>query len=140
VPLDLAILTMAQSKKHILVVDDHEAVREVLVAMLEDQGYRVTEANGGVSMREKLRQNVVYDAIILDALMPGEQSETLAFHARELGIRVVMISGSPEKLEFAQANRLQVLQKPFLNEELADALTEAFDSGEAGQRAENPMP
>jgi DNA-binding response OmpR family regulator len=52
-------------------------------------------------MREKLRQNVVYDAIVLDALMPGEQSKTLAFHARQLGIPVVMISGCPEKLEFA---------------------------------------
>jgi two-component system OmpR family response regulator len=125
--------------QHILAVDDNEAVRDVIALLLREQGYRVTTADGGVSMREILQQEILkqdraIDAVILDALMPGEGSEPLALYARGLGIPVVMVSGSPDKIAFAEENGLQLLRKPFRSEQLIDALKLAFDSGVAGQR------
>jgi CheY-like chemotaxis protein len=120
--------------RHILAVDDNEGVRDVMATLLQELGYRVTTADGGVSMRRILQHGAAIDAIVLDALMPGEPSTTLALHARELGIPVVMISGSHDKIIFARENGLQLLQKPFRAEQLADALKLALDSGEAGQR------
>jgi len=123
--------------KHILAVDDNEMVREVIVTMLQEHGYQVTASDGGASMREILQRDEAVDAIVLDALMPGERSAALALHARTRGIPVVMVSGSPDMIESARANGLQMLQKPFRSRELIDALLQAFDSGEAGQRVEN---
>jgi CheY-like chemotaxis protein len=127
---------MAKQTKHILAVDDNRGVREVVVLMLEEYGYRVTAANDGISMREMLRQYPGIDAIVLDALMPGERSAALALHARALGIPVVMISGSLEEIKFAREKGLQMLKKPFRCQELVDALSNAFDSGEAGRESE----
>ena len=126
--------------QHILAVDDNEGVRDVIALLLREQGYRVTTADGGVSMREILQQDGAIDAVILDALMPGEGSEPLALHACGLGIPVVMVSGSPDKIAFAEKNGLQLLRKPFRSEQLIDALKLAFASGVAGQRPQTQRP
>jgi CheY-like chemotaxis protein len=123
--------------RHILAVDDSAVVRQVIAAMLEKQGYRVTTARDGASMRERLQQNDAVDAIILDVLMPGEPSDSLARYARSLGIPVVMISGSLETMTVAEIDGLQLLRKPFGFEELTNALTKAFESGQFGQRSED---
>ena len=120
--------------KHILVVDDDGDVRDVLVAMLEDHGHRVSSATDGKSMRDFLSRDDTVDAVILDALMPGEASSALALHAKDLRLPVVLISGSPEAIQFALENDLQLLEKPFRMPELFDALDSAIESGEFGQR------
>jgi two-component system nitrogen regulation response regulator NtrX len=127
---------MESSPKHILAVDDDEGVRDVIALMLQEQGFRVTAASDGLSMREMLQRDDPVDAIVLDALMPGEQYATLVGHARDLNIPVVMISGSHDQIIFARNNRLQLLRKPFRYQELIEAITEALNSGEPGQRCE----
>jgi CheY-like chemotaxis protein len=123
--------------KHVLAVDDSAVVREVIAAMLKKHGCRVTTATDGVSMRERLQQGDAVDAIILDALMPGEPSDSLARYARSLGIPVVMISGSLETMTISEIDGLQLLRKPFGFEELTNALTRALESGQYGQRSDN---
>ena len=120
--------------KHILVVDDDGDVRAVLVDILRDREYRVSSAVDGVTMRQFLEGNDPVDAIVLDALMPGEASVTLALLAKELGLPLVMISGNPDDMQFAIDHNLQMLEKPFKTQELIDALTKALGSGESGQR------
>lgn len=122
------------SPKHILIVDDDGDVRDVVTAMLREHGYRVSAALGGASMRALLKGDDPVDAIVLDALMPGESGKDLALHAKELRLPVVMISGSPEPVEFAAENGLQLLPKPFRMQQLFEALDEAIGSGEFGQR------
>jgi two-component system, OmpR family, response regulator len=120
--------------KHILVVDDDGDVRAVLVEILRDREYRVSSAVDGITMREFLDGDDPVDAIVLDAAMPGEASGTLALLAKELGLPLVMVSGSPDDMQFAADNGLQMLEKPFKAQQLIDALTEALGSGESGQR------
>jgi two-component system OmpR family response regulator len=62
---------MAFSPKHILAIDDNEAVRDVIVTMLQEHGYRVTAAGDGLSMREILQRDDPVDAIVLDAPNAG---------------------------------------------------------------------
>ena len=120
--------------KHILVVDDNGDVLDVLIAMLEGCGYRVSSATDGKSMRDFLAGDDAVDAVVLDAVMPGEPSGALALHARDLQLPVVMISGSLEAIQFASENDLQMLEKPFRMQELFDALEAAIKSGEFGHR------
>lgn len=121
--------------RHVLVVDDDGDVRDVIINMLVDQGFVATAATGGVAMRDILAADTVpIDAIVLDALMPGEESATLALHAKALRIPLVMISGSGESIKFAEENSLQLLRKPFRIPQLIQAIHDAIASGQFGQR------
>jgi DNA-binding NtrC family response regulator len=118
---------------HILVVDDEDGVRDALVAMLEEQGFRTTSAGSGIAMRELLvGDGLPVDAVVLDCLMPGELGPELALHARSLRLPVVMISGSPEAMEFADENGFQFLAKPFHFDDLIAAIEKALSNGQSG--------
>jgi DNA-binding NtrC family response regulator len=120
---------------HILVVDDDNDVRGVLVAMLEEHGFRTTSANSGITMREVLAgSGLPVDAVVLDWLMPGELGPDLALHAKSLRLPVVMISGSPDAMQFADENGLQLLVKPFHSTDLIAAVEKALSSRQFGQR------
>lgn len=121
--------------RHVLVVDDDGDVRDVIIGMLVDNGFVATAATGGAAMRDLLAADAVpIDAIVLDALMPGEVSASLALHAKTLRIPVVMISGSIDSIKFAEDNGLQLLRKPFRIAELIQAVEDAIGSGQFGQR------
>jgi DNA-binding NtrC family response regulator len=127
---------MSQSEpKHILLVEDYDPVRELTAAVLEDHGYRVSTVPGGALMRDFLRTGARVDAIVLDAITPGEKGASLALHAKDLRLPVVMISGSDDIISFAAEHGLQLLRKPFRAEELYTALDKAISSGEFGQRS-----
>jgi two-component system, OmpR family, response regulator len=116
--------------KHILVVDDNEAVREVIASMLQEHHYCVSTASDGSEMRDFLETGDMVDCIILDALMPGEATPSLLLHLRQQNIPVVVISGSPDALEHVTDDGLQFLQKPFRSQELCSAVNTAL----AGER------
>jgi DNA-binding NtrC family response regulator len=120
---------------HILVVDDDEAVRSVLVEMLREAGFSATPAKSGVAMRQTLAtEDHGVDAVVLDSLLSGEPSAQLALYAKSLHLPVVMISGNAEAMKFAKDHGLQLLWKPFRAADLMAAINEAMDSGEFGQR------
>jgi len=106
----------------------------VIVDTLQEQRFRVSTASSGSTMRDFLDTGDMVDCIILDALMPGEASASLALHLKERGIPLVMISGSPEAVKYAEDNRLQFLPKPFRSHGLYSAVNMALASGEFGQR------
>jgi PAS domain S-box-containing protein len=64
------------SPLHILVLDDEKAVRDVLGAMLEKMGHRVSFAETGQEAIAKYRSaqqnNLPYDGVITDLTIPGE--------------------------------------------------------------------
>ena len=120
--------------KHILVVDDDGDVRNVIVEILKDHKYRVSSVADGASMVDFLEIGDAVDCVVLDALMPGEASISLALRLKETCIPVVMISGSHDAMEYAERNDLQLLRKPFHTQELYNAINTALASGEFGQR------
>jgi two-component system, OmpR family, response regulator len=122
--------------KHILVVDDDGDVRDVIVDVLRHYHYRVSSVSGGASMRDFLTAGDSVDCVILDALMPGEANISLLLHLKDVGIPVVVISGSPDAMERAEEYNLQLLRKPFHTQELYDAVNTALASGEFGQRSQ----
>ena len=85
---------MTRQSKHILVVDDNGDVRDVIVDILQEHNFSVTAVSSGSMMRDFLETGDTVDCVILDALMPGEVSASLALHLKKHGIPVVMISGS----------------------------------------------
>ena len=55
----------------ILIVDDVKTNLLILRTILEKEGFRVLEADNGISARESALANVP-DLILLDIMMPGE--------------------------------------------------------------------
>jgi two-component system, OmpR family, response regulator len=121
--------------KHILIVDDDGDVRDVIIEVLRNYGYRVGSAADGASMRDFIETGDPVDCVILDAFMPGEASISLAAYPKNRNIPVVVISGSPDAIAYAEENDLQLLKKPFRSQELYSAVAGALASGEFGQRS-----
>ncbi len=92
---------MASSKEtvvHILVVDDDQRVRQMLTRYFEQEGYRVSVATDGATMRERLNDSV--DVILLDVVMPGEDGLTLAREIRaNSDVGIIMLTGRDDVLD-----------------------------------------
>ena len=54
---------------HILVVDDEEAILEVVSTMLESRGYKCTALSNGRAAQEFIRKQAP-DLILLDLILP----------------------------------------------------------------------
>lgn len=67
---------------HILVVDDHKDIRDLLAKFLVKHGMRVTTAADAAEARRHLKGGL-FDLIVLDIMMPGEDGLSLCRSLRE---------------------------------------------------------
>jgi two-component system OmpR family response regulator len=111
---------------HVLIVDDNEAVCEVIRQLLEDNGFRVGVAEGGAEMRRIIAEDAPVDLVILDATLAGEPGAALASHARDLAIPVIMMTGDPESRRGVEASGLPFLFKPFHMDALLKLVSETL--------------
>ena len=67
---EVSVQTDGDPRSTILIVEDHEAVRQGLEALLGDEGYRAVSASSG---RDALRKatEILPDLVLLDIKMPG---------------------------------------------------------------------
>src|ERR1700740_2966162 len=61
---------MADSQKHLLLVEDEAALRQAIAEQLTDRGYLVTQAGSGETAIEHLA-DFAFDIIITDLRLPG---------------------------------------------------------------------
>lgn len=84
---------------HILVVDDHREIRELLAQFLRKNGRRATAVDSAEAARKAIRENRI-DLVILDIMMPGEDGLALCRHIRESNhIPVILLSARGEELD-----------------------------------------
>lgn len=84
---------------HILVVDDDAEIRSLLEAYLTRQGYRVTTAADGRTMRAAL-ERVAPDLIVLDLMLPGEDGLALCRGLRSRSsVPVIMLTALGEETD-----------------------------------------
>ena len=100
-----------------LVVDDDDAVRCIVRAILETAGFHIVEAVDGTDAVAQHRAGV-FDVMVLDLQMPRQSGlEALAAIRRvERGVGIVLVSGNPpaglgDLIE--RDERLTFLPKPF---------------------------
>ena len=63
-------------KKHLLIVDDDERIRKLLKQFLTKHGYRISTA-GNSSIARELNEYIMFDMLIIDIMMPGEDGLSL---------------------------------------------------------------
>ena len=116
--------------KKILVVDDEEDIRELVIITLEDEGYEMHEATNGEEAVEKAKE-LKPDLMVLDVMMPGltgyEVCEELKGEAATSGIKIVLLSarGSPTAERTGKAKGADAyMVKPFEPAELRGKIKE----------------
>jgi CheY-like chemotaxis protein len=126
----------------VLLVDDEKALVELGRQTLERLGYTVdTFTNSQEALAALQRRPADFDVVITDQTMPRLTGLELAAAAREIkpGLPVLLCTGFSRTVDdrsVRQAGVRQVLMKPLVARDLAQAVREALDdSGLAGRPA-----
>ena len=84
---------------HVLVVDDEPRIRTLLRRYLVEEGFKVSEAGDGVTMRAMLEREAI-DLVLLDLMMPGEDGLSLARYIRQRSdIPIIMLTGKGDLID-----------------------------------------
>jgi CheY-like chemotaxis protein len=120
--------------EHVLVVEDDNLIRELVVRQLTLLGYRVTEAPDGPTGLKIICERTDIDLLFTDIVMPGGMSGYDLAEAAELlrpGLRILLTSGFSEE-SANQDGRLyhrELLHKPYRRQDLANRLRKVFENG-----------
>jgi len=111
-----------------LVVEDESAVRDLIVTLLEDTGWRVDTAAGGRAALTMV-QGTRYELIVSDVRMPDGSGRELyrgvVDHDPGLAERFVFITGdtvNPVARDFLKGTETLLLEKPFSTDAFLDAV------------------
>jgi two-component system cell cycle sensor histidine kinase/response regulator CckA len=121
--------------ERVLLVEDDEAVRALLVSTLERQGYRVIATSTSAAAMAALSQPL--HALIVDLGLPEGGGEELAaiIAERAAGLPTVYVSGAAATAGLASTHpRGRTLQKPFTPRDLLVALRQALDEARPATR------
>ncbi len=109
-------------KTHILVIDDDTRLRKLLHQYLSENGFMVSEAASPAEARV-LMTAFLFDILILDVMMPGENGYAFAKSLREKGnnIPILMLTAMGElqdRITGLESGVDDYLSKPFDPKEL----------------------
>jgi len=106
---------------HILVVDDDDRLRDLLVKFLADHSFIVTGARDAADARAKM-VGLTFDLIVLDLMMPGESGLDFAHHIRKTNVVPILMltamNESEDRIRGLEHGADDYLGKPFEPREL----------------------
>ncbi|TWI52493.1 PAS domain S-box-containing protein [Pseudomonas duriflava] len=132
-----AVLTEAHrtdTGETVLVVEDEPAVRDLIVEVLKDLGYRPLEAATGPEGLEVLLSDQAIDLLVTDVGLPGLNGRQVADFAREKRpeLKVLFITGYAENATLASGfldPGMEMITKPFPVEVLATRVRTMIERG-----------
>ena len=106
---------------HVLIVDDDERIRGLLQKFLMRNGFMASIAHDAAHAR-RLLQGLVFDLIILDVMMPGEDGISLCNDIRQSHDTPILLltarGDAPDRITGLEAGADDYLPKPFEPKEL----------------------
>ena len=147
--VDIDSMPVVGGNEMVLVAEDDEAVRETVVALLNDLGYRVLKAKDAQSALSIIESGMPIDLLFTDVVMPGTLKSTeLARKARERipHLAVLFTSGYSQNAitnDGRLDENVELLGKPYTRDALARKLRHVLanstqkksDAGELRRRA-----
>ena len=127
---------------HILIVDDHREIRELVGRVLTREGFRCSAAADGKAMRGILADSRI-DLILLDLMLPGEDGLSLCRAIRAgSAIPIIMLTAKAEEVDRVIGLEMgadDYLPKPFGSRELIARIRAVLRRGRMEHiRAEAP--
>ena len=126
VPRREPTLTVRQAKgpmtsSHIVVVEDDKDTREEIGESLELDGYEISLAGDGATMRQIVQRKPA-DLLLLDVSLPGQNGMSLTKEIRrESDVAIIMVTGRNEEIDRVLGLELgadDYITKPFSDREL----------------------
>ena len=112
---------MENNKKHILIVDDDNRIRDLLKDYLTENNYIVSTAENADRAKERLRY-LKFDIIILDVMMPGQNGYDLTKEIKkQIKIPVILLTAKGEvenRIKGLEIGADDYIGKPFDPKEL----------------------
>jgi two-component system, cell cycle sensor histidine kinase and response regulator CckA len=137
--------TETRGTETLLLVEDDEAVRDIMVELLQAAGYRVLEAPTG---RGALEVGMACDGpihlLVADLGLPDMSGQDVALRlaVRHPDLRVLFISGYPDDV-IAQSGVIEpgpyMLQKPFSADTLCRQVRAVLEAPPAASRPQNSV-
>jgi PAS domain S-box-containing protein len=134
-----AVITIApRGTETVLVAEDEDGVRQVVRAVLENQGYTVLHAaTGSEAVRMASEHRGPIDLVLTDGVMPDLGGRALAevVRAQRPDARVLYMSGYTDDAVIrsgVEASRDWFIQKPFTPMSLARRVREVLDGSRGG--------
>jgi signal transduction histidine kinase len=123
------------SGETVVVAEDEEAVRSLVVEVLQGCGYRVLAAAGGrqaLALCRRRRRGSI-DLLLTDVVMPGMSGPELARQVARIHpeIRILYMSGYTDRAIARPGPDLQLIEKPFHPSALARRVREVLDAPQA---------
>ena len=127
-----ALAATLEGRLGILVVDDEEAIRDLLAKMLELADYAVESASDGPGALDHLKRDN-YDLMFVDLKMPGMDGLALIRQARAVkpALPVIVVTGYSSEASAIEALNLGVsayITKPFRVPQVLEAASRALAS------------
>ncbi|MDX6257919.1 MAG: hypothetical protein QOJ11_4253 [Frankiales bacterium] len=132
---------MEDADCRVLVVDDDDVIRQLIVVNLELEGFQVHVAVDGQDALDKVKQ-IRPHVVTLDIMMPRldgwEAATRLRADPETADIRVILLSARAQEADLRRGDRIGVdayLTKPFDPDELIDTVRRlaALGDGTPGQ-------
>ena len=126
-------------KKHVLIVDDEQSIRELVRDILEEEGYYVTAVANGIEALEALGTEDVVDLIISDIRMPVMSGIKLLEKIREQNAfppPMIFITGYSDinQDQALEKGVVAYLKKPMSINELLTAVENSFQAPQKFKR------
>ncbi len=122
---------MANDQKHLLLVDDEDALRQVVAERLAEEGFDVTQAADGEAALKAL-DGFAFDVIISDLRLPGVDGRQVidAALSRYPGIVAIVVTGYgtvKDAVDVIKRGAADFIAKPFQFDELMHVLSNALE-------------
>jgi CheY-like chemotaxis protein len=119
--------------KRILLAEDEEVLRMLIVDTLEDNGYEIDEASDGLEALQYITENE-YDLVLVDYMMPGltglEVIEKVRSIPSKQHLKIMMLTAKSQQKDEERAKQVGAnyfLAKPFSPLKLAELVGEILD-------------
>ncbi len=91
---------MSENRRRILVVDDDLKLRQLLERYLIQQGFSVKAVDGAPAM-DKAMARELYDLVVLDLMMPGEDGLAVCRRLRGAGneVAIIMLTAKGDEVD-----------------------------------------
>nr|WP_221892629.1 response regulator [Pontibrevibacter nitratireducens] len=126
---------------HILIVDDDQRIRDLLRKFLSRQGFLVSGARDAAHAR-RLLENLEFDLIVLDVMMPGEDGLSLTRALRETITTPILLltarGDANDRITGLEAGADDYLPKPFEPRELVARINAILRRAPLGPRKDEP--
>ena len=136
-------VTGMDASPHILIVDDHREIRELVGRALTREGFRITAVGDGKAMQRAIADGR-FDLILLDLMLPGEDGLSLCRRIRaDSDIPIIMLTAKGEEVDRVIGLEMgadDYLAKPFGSRELIARIRAVLRRSQRTPAPSDPAP